>query len=199
MGLRWDSEWHQWHGTTTADRVKDLREQLGLEVRCFGALDQPPRRPSPPRPPAPGATPVCTEPSVRNPAPRPPTARERTSSHGLRSRMPGKARRSFPTPTRRFSLLEITSGLPDDSREADEKQAERRLRDLRGRVKAARAVVATTPGLADTLQRDRRKTARFYVRFGITEDQFRHGVPETGTREKRVITAMIAWDGFGAR
>ncbi len=60
-------------------------------------------------------------------------------------------------------------------------------------------MVAATPGLAETLQRDRRKTARFYVRFGITENQFRHGVPETGTREKRVITAMIAWDGFDAR
>ncbi|MGP8159197.1 MAG: hypothetical protein ACLPWO_06305, partial [Thermoplasmata archaeon] len=41
------------------------------------------------------------------------------------------------TPTRQFSLLEITSGLPDDSREADERAAERRLRDLRGRVKAS--------------------------------------------------------------
>ncbi len=27
------------------------------------------------------------------------------------------------TPTRQFSLLEITSGLPDDSREADERAA----------------------------------------------------------------------------
>jgi hypothetical protein len=32
------------------------------------------------------------------------------------------------TPTRQFSLLEITSRLPHDSRETDEKQAERRLR-----------------------------------------------------------------------
>jgi hypothetical protein len=49
-------------------------------------------------------------------------------------------------PTRRFSLLEITSGLPDDSREEDEREAERRLREVRARVKAARAVVATTSG-----------------------------------------------------
>ena len=46
------------------------------------------------------------------------------------------------TPTRQFSLLEITSGLPDDSREADERAAERRLRDLRGRVKAARTAIS---------------------------------------------------------
>jgi len=79
-------------------------------------------------------------------------------------------------PTRQFSLLEITSGLPDDSREADERAAERKLREQRGRVKAARAVVSTTPGLADTLARDWQKAARFYEQFGITEKQFRHGV-----------------------
>ena len=70
----------------------------------------------------------------------------------------------------------ITSGLPDDSREADERAVERRLRDLRARVKAARAVVSTTPGLAETLARDWQKAARFYEQFGITEKQFRHGV-----------------------
>ncbi len=84
------------------------------------------------------------------------------------------------TPTRQFSLLEITSGLPDDSREADEHEAVRRLRDLRGRGKAARAVVATTPGLADVLQRDWQKAARFYARFGVTEAQFRQGVRYNG-------------------
>ena len=52
IGLRWDPAGHRWHGTTTADRVRELRERLGLEVRCFGMLE-PPRGPSPPRPPAP--------------------------------------------------------------------------------------------------------------------------------------------------
>jgi hypothetical protein len=84
------------------------------------------------------------------------------------------------TPTRQFSLLEITSGLPEDSREADERAAERRLRELRGRVKAARAAIATTPGLAETLARDWRKAARFYARFGITEAMFRHGAAICG-------------------
>ena len=37
------------------------------------------------------------------------------------------------TPKRQFSLVEITSGLPEDSREADERAAERRLRELRAR------------------------------------------------------------------
>jgi hypothetical protein len=73
------------------------------------------------------------------------------------------------TRTRRFSVLEITSGLPDDSREEDERAGERRLHELRARVKVARAAVATTPGLAETLARDWQKAGRFYTRFGITE------------------------------
>ncbi len=44
-------------------------------------------------------------------------------------------------------------------------------------MKPARAVVAATPGLSETLQRDWRKAARFYARFGITETRFRHGAP----------------------
>jgi len=80
------------------------------------------------------------------------------------------------TPSRQFSLLEITSGFPDDSREADERVAARNLRELRARVKAARALVTTAPGLAETLARDWRKAARFYARFGITKALFRDGV-----------------------
>ena len=68
-------------------------------------------------------------------------------------------------------------GLPDDSREEDEREEERRLRDLRGRVKAARAVVASTPGLTDLLRSDWRKAARFHGRFGVTEVLLHHGVP----------------------
>lgn len=70
---------------------------------------------------------------------------------------------------------EITGGLPDDSREEDERQEERRLRDLRGRVKHARAVVVTTPGLAEILASDWQRASGFYARFGIAEKMFRHG------------------------
>ncbi len=72
-------------------------------------------------------------------------------------------------------MFEITSGLPDDSREEDERAQERRLRELRARVKAARAVVASTSGLAETLARDWRKAAWFYAGFAITERMFRCG------------------------
>jgi len=80
------------------------------------------------------------------------------------------------TPTRQFSLLEITSGLPDDSREEDERAAARALREVRARVKAARVTVSTTPELAETLARDWQKAARFYARHRVTEKMFRHGV-----------------------
>ena len=96
----------------------------------------------------------------------------------------------------RFSLLEITSGLPDDSREADERAAERALRDLRGRVKAGRAVVGANPELAETLQRDWRRAARFSARFGVTVEQLRHGAPAaaTGVSEdpQETLTRVLA-------
>jgi len=78
---------------------------------------------------------------------------------------------------RRFSFWEITSGLPDDSREADERREEHYLRDVRARVKLARAVVSRMPGLAATLRERPDRAARFYARFGVTEEMFRQGIP----------------------
>ena len=96
------------------------------------------------------------------------------------------------TPTRPFSLLEITSGLPDDSREEDDRAAERKLRDLRGRVKAARAVVSNTPGLAEILVADWQRAARFYARFGISEVQFRSGIPDITAEEGGTAKGFIS-------
>ena len=93
------------------------------------------------------------------------------------------------TPTRRFTSLEITSGPLDDSREQDERQEERRLRDLRGWAKAARAVVASTPGLAERLVTDWRKAARFCAWCGITESEFREGTP---TSEPEAVTPLLS-------
>jgi len=81
------------------------------------------------------------------------------------------------TPSRQFSLIEITSGLQDDSREVDERAVERRLRDLRGRVKAARVAISAVPGAEEVLRQDWVKAAHFYASFGITEALLRHGVP----------------------
>jgi hypothetical protein len=97
----------------------------------------------------------------------------------------GENAEEMAIPTRRFSLLEITSGLPDDSREADERFAERRLHEMRARMKVARALASTTPGLAETLVANRQKVARFYARFGITEAMFRNNVSVIDHEEER--------------
>ena len=91
------------------------------------------------------------------------------------------------TPTRQFSLLEITSGLPDDSRESDVVAAERKLRDLRARVMAAQSLVAATPGMADTLARNRSKAEWFHARFKITGKQLRCGVSEDNIANPGVL------------
>ena len=62
---------------------------------------------------------------------------------------------------------------------AEERVAERRLADLRGRVKAARAVISGAPGLAETLTSDWRRAARFYARFGVTEELVRNRIAVT--------------------
>jgi hypothetical protein len=167
LGLRWDPERHQWHGTTTAERVRVLREQLGLEVRCFGMLE-PPHGPTPPQPPVRAVYSGVA--SVRESTPR--------LHDGSRTHAEARTvyREDEPAPLR-FSEWDITSGLPDDSREEDERREARHLRDLRARVKTARAIVSTTPGLAETLQNDWQRAARFFARFGIAEAMFRHGVP----------------------
>ena len=156
--------------------MKELRERLGLEVRVFGDLNvAPPKGPAAPKPASPTRPAPCPQVAARESV--------RRVHDGSRTR--AEARVAFPsleevdevqTPTRRFTVMEITSDLPDDSREEDERAAERRLRDLRGRVKVARAVVSKTPGLAEILARDWRKAAGFYARFGITEKTFREGV-----------------------
>jgi hypothetical protein len=74
-------------------------------------------------------------------------------------------------------VWEATSGLPDDSREADDRAEDWHLRDLRGRVKVARALASRNPSLTEAIAGDWRKAARFCARFGITETQFRYGVP----------------------
>jgi hypothetical protein len=186
LGLCWDPEGHRWHGTASAESVRALREQLDLVVRCFGSLEAPEHPHHP--------TTVVTTPGARpivSPAPTLALARlqsPRRVHDGSRSRF--ESRLAFggaddhedepdviATSARQFCIWDTTSGLPDDSREEDERRDARHLRDLRGRVKAARAVVSTTPGLGDQIANDWRKAARFYAKFGITEAMFRHGVP----------------------
>jgi hypothetical protein len=114
--------------------------------------------------------------SPKSPPSRGPATRSYTRPRfGDCSRTRFEARVAFGSPdeeeiatsTREFHLLEITSVLPDDPLGVDERAASRQLGELCVHVKTAPAVVATTPGPAETLQRDWRKAARFYAIFGI--------------------------------
>ena len=86
-----------------------------------------------------------------------------------------------------FSRRDVTSGLPDVSREADERQEARRLADLRDRVKRPRAMISTTEGLAMTLESDPLRAVALYRRFGVTAEHLRAGVParDVWSRELR--------------
>ena len=134
LGLRWDPENHRWHGSLALSAIRKLREKHGLVVRCFGSLD-PPGGPEPPTPSVPSrpmhaALSPARLPSVRD------SSRTRAEARVV-YREADEELEEIATPARRFSVLEITSGLPEDSREAEERAAESRLRELRGRVKAS--------------------------------------------------------------
>ena len=106
------------------------------------------------------------------------------------------------TPTRTFTLAEITSGLPDDSREADERAEARRLRELRARVNAASATLAASPGAAEVTQRDWQRAARFYTRFGLTEDSLLTGaqsVDQFAESSASSEEAVVLQDASGLR
>jgi hypothetical protein len=175
MGLRWDPLSHAWHGMLPTDQGSRLSRDFGLKTQIVPTIEafasdvtskpvqEPPERPERPRAP------------VQPVRPR----------DGSRTR--AEARLAFPgadddpdeveVGDRRFSVLEITSGLPDDSREADERVMEHYLRDVRARVKLARAVLSRMPGLAAILRERPDRMARFCARFGITESHFTNGVP----------------------
>jgi hypothetical protein len=198
MGLRWDPCSHAWFGTLPPEKRALLERDLHLPVRSIVPIEAFPAvaeatacpRPEPPRGPS-------------GPAPRPGGLGTRPATRdGSRTR--AEALVAFPdadqdpsTPIhRRFTLLDITSGLADDSREADERAAARRLADLRGRVKAARKALAAAPGAADAVRADWRKEAAFLARFGVTQAQFRHGVPADAVEAEN--TAEDATELFGS-
>ena len=177
MGLRWDPLSHAWHGSLPGDQGSRLVRDFGLKpqvvptIEAFASEDAS-------RPPETAPRPhVGPRPPIR---PRTPRDASRTHAEA-RIAFPEADRdeeEADPADSRRFSFWEITSGLPDDSREADERREEHYLRDVRARVKLARAVVSRMPGLAAILRERPDRAARFYARFGISEAMFRFGVPD---------------------
>jgi hypothetical protein len=58
-------------------------------------------------------------------------------------------------------------------------------------VKAARAALAGVPGSEETLARDWILEAHFYARWGITQEQFRHGVPDSAEPEEECVSSYV--------
>ncbi len=191
MGLRWDPLSHAWHGTLPAEKGALLGRQYGLRpqivptIEAFASTEVPKTAPaSPERPEAPRSPALASRP--RHGLQTNPSDSSHPRPSGPWTRTHAEARLAFPgadddsdeveVGDRRFSVLKVTSGLPDDSREADERAEYRHIVDLRSRVKIARAVVSKMPGLAAMLRERPDRTTRFYARFGITEGQFREGV-----------------------
>jgi hypothetical protein len=192
LGLRWDPATHAWHGTIRAgeevvlERELRVRAQVVHPIEAF-ATETVPAPPAGPRPPTPGPR-AAGEPRGT------PRDSSRTRAEARAAYRDGDEDSEDSANYHRFSVWDVTSGLPDDSREADERAAARRLCDLRGRVKAARAALSAHPEARETLRSDWRREAAFYSRFGITQSELRKGVPAVVPREEVEIDPAIPVD-----
>ncbi len=180
LGLRWDPIGHAWHGQLPPTARRDLETRFGLVPRVVRPIEsfqavEPATRDEPPRPPRPSPSSLAQMRPLRRDSSR--TRFESRLALGGEDDDEADEPADPANETRRFSWFETTSGLPDDSREADERREEHYLRDARARVKLARAVVSRMPGLDAMLRERPDRAARFCARFAITEAQFRHGVP----------------------
>jgi hypothetical protein len=63
---------------------------------------------------------------------------------------------------------------------------------MRARARAARASVGNTAELAEILQLDGRKAARFYARFAIIEQMFQCGVPVASEDLGNYVNSLLA-------
>ena len=178
LGLRWDPVTHAWHGTIRAgeeillERELRVRAQFVHPIEAF-ATEASPAPPAGPKPPEPRLR-AAGEPRG------PPRDGSRTRAEARTAYRDVDEEGGEVSIHSRFTVWDTTSGLPDDSPEADERAAERTLRDLRGRVKAARAAMAASPGAAQGVRADWRRETAFLARFGITQAEFRHGVEVAG-------------------
>ena len=171
-GMRWMSDVHAWSGVVPESFVPQMEEE-GLRtiplVPEGHPLDRHMREWRKEQ-----EFPVPTSPSRPDPVRRP---RARPRSEGPVGVSAQEQVTSF-LPEHGWDVRDITANLADDAREADERQVERHLRDLRVRVKAVRALISADPTIRQTLVTNPEKAAAFYAIHGVIESQVRHGVPD---------------------
>jgi hypothetical protein len=106
-----------------------------------------------------------------------------------------------PFGQREFDDHDIVANLPDDSREEQELNMRRYLRDQRSRVKSVRAVISADPEVAQTLATNPEKARAFYAIHHVTEAQVKGGVPDMDVErmewddvlEQLRAQSMVGW------
>ena len=97
------------------------------------------------------------------------------------------------TGDRRFTMLDVTSGLPDDSRDEDQHARALLERQRQGRVRAAQEALKAHPEARDLVMRDQTKQRLFCARFGITPQDL---CPHAETNGARIVHPGSPRDGL---
>ncbi|MDE1821490.1 MAG: hypothetical protein KGJ23_12960 [Euryarchaeota archaeon] len=127
----------------------------------------------------------------------------RESARFSLSDSPGGVGRVLAENGRAFSALDVTAGLPDDSREDDQRVQAQAERERQGRVRAARAVIQAHPGLETVLARDQTKLTLFCAVHHVTPDELcphaeTNGVPirARGTPRDGMCSYCHGWHAW---
>lgn len=140
LHLRWDPAAREWSGIILGEDIATL-EGLGLAVEV--------RQRREPR-----------EPEGSAPAPKRDYAKASVEAYGARG-VQGRE-------SAQYSLLEVTAGLPDDSREGDERARAKVEAEREGRVAAAMAALEAHLVARAQVFHDQTRCAMFCARYGVS-------------------------------
>ena len=193
LGLRWDRAAHHWHGSLRVPERARLEAEFHLPIQLVEVL-----------PPVSSATPTVEDPqgpvgAIRwahaNCAEKRPWNGSRTGQMAIMGPKGGSLgiEEEDGVDGRRFSILEVTSGLPDDSRDSDEHFRALIQRQRRGRVAAAQAALEAHPEARELVMRDQTKQRLFCARFGITPQDL---CPHAETDGARIVHPGSPRDGM---
>ncbi|MDE1819978.1 MAG: hypothetical protein KGJ23_11415 [Euryarchaeota archaeon] len=158
LHLRWDPVAREWTGVVLGSDIPSL-ESLGLVVMVRSGVAP---LPSLPRGPS-----VPGRRQPRDPqgsAPRRPRDHAKTS---VEAYLPKGERESLGRLSR-FTLLDITSGLADDTREDDQRVRAQVEAERKGRVAAALAALEAHPVARAQVFHDQTRLRLFCARFSVT-------------------------------
>ncbi len=184
LHLRWDPNAREWSGVVLGSDIPSL-ESLGLVVMVRSGAE-PSRR----RGHVPDSSPAGlagAESSFGNRAPvsrlvsrrRVPSAKASVEAYGAPgvqgresarfslSDSPGGVGRVLAENRRAFSALDVTAGLPDDSREDDQRVRAQVERERQGRVAAAQDALRAHPEARELVMRDQTRLRMFCARFSV--------------------------------